>query len=228
MGHHGHFVETGLSVHDDDVAVFEWSFDDVADGESVGESTGSRGEVVAFAVLFDEVAGPLEIGGTAFDASNERFEIEACGAFRNGHVEGNGFGDADLVDVEVGVGGDDGARGKVAAFPHEIAADASCFADESLTEPLADLARDEGVVVCRGGDGRVEERADVPLEPSDDFVNNVDGVVRLQMVSDKIVGTNDFRVFVRQIIGHPSSFGGDAGANLRRRHWDDGGDHPLG
>ena len=227
MGHHGHFVETGLTIHDDDVAIFEGPFDNVADNERVCETARCVGKVVAFSVLFDEVAGPLQIGGSALDAPNERVEVEAGDAFWNGHVERNGFGHADLIDVEVGVGGDDGACGKIHAFAHEVAANAARFAAESLAESFAYLARDEGVVVCRRRDFRVDEGADVPLKPADDFSNDVRGMLRSEVMFHELVGPQNFRIFVGEVVGHPSSFGRDAGAYLRWCDRDDGGDHPL-
>ena len=58
-----------------------------------------------------------------------------------GHVGGDRARNADLVDLQVGVRGDDGAGGEVHALAHQVASDAALLALQPLFDRLKGAAR---------------------------------------------------------------------------------------
>lgn len=67
--------------------------------------------------------------------------VKGCDDFREGHVGCDGARDAHLVDLEVGVGGDDGSGGEVHTFPHQVTSDSPLLPFQTLFEGFKWAAR---------------------------------------------------------------------------------------
>ena len=67
-------------------------------------------------------------------------DIERSHDLREGEVLSDGPGHAHLVDVQVGVGGDDGTGGEVHPLPHQVAPHSTLLALQTLLDGLQGTA----------------------------------------------------------------------------------------
>ena len=131
VAHHRHLVQGGLAVEQHQVAALHVALDAVAQLEralGVGQHVG---EVDAAPVGADDVARASLAGRRVraeVDQALHALAVEGRDRLWEREVERDRPGHAELVDADVGVAGDDGARGEVDALAHEVAADAAlCF-----------------------------------------------------------------------------------------------------
>jgi len=128
MAHHAHLVQRRLPVEDNEVAVDHVPLDGVAALQVQVARLGVEAEVDAVAVVADDVLGARVVVGAAADQLVHAVDVEGGDELWEGHVLGDGARHADLVDGQVGVGCDDGARAKVDALAHQVAAHSALLA----------------------------------------------------------------------------------------------------
>jgi hypothetical protein len=132
-------VQGGLAVEEDEVARAQVALDAVADLEpAVGVGARVR-EVDAPAVRAHDALGARLPGRGVRPRVRERLQARAVAGrdgLGKGEVERDRPGHAQLVDADVGVARDDGARGKVDALAHEVTAHAPALALEARADGL--------------------------------------------------------------------------------------------
>lgn len=67
--------------------------------------------------------------------------VKGSNNLRKSHVGSDGSWDAHLIDLQVGIGGDDGSGGEVNTLPHEVPSDTSFFSLQSLLDGFQGAAR---------------------------------------------------------------------------------------
>ena len=143
--HHGHLVEGGLAVEDDDVACHEVALDDGAAGLYLSPEVPACLEAVLClgAIEADDCdalcAGVLV--GAGLDEALELADVERVDVLGDGECNGDGDRHAHLVDVEVGVRRDNSAPAEVHALSHEVSAHPPLLALQALRDGLVRAPR---------------------------------------------------------------------------------------
>ena len=224
--HHRHLVQRRLPVEQDNVAVLEVALDDppVLE-ERVGALVVPQVDPVAR--VADDVPRAGVLVRSVPDQFLEVLDVVRRDALRVGQSPRDRERDADLVERQVGVTGDDSSGGKVDALAHQVAAQPPLFALESRPDRLDGSSRFlqrlrlTGQVVVHVG-------RNVPLEELLKLVDDVRGRAFLFKLAERRVGANDLGELVRQVVlaAHRTAVDRDRRAHGRRRHRQDGQDHP--
>mmetsp|Transcript_9852 Transcript_9852/g.28938 ORF Transcript_9852/g.28938 Transcript_9852/m.28938 type:complete len:381 (-) Transcript_9852:863-2005(-) len=201
--HDGHLVQRGLAVEEHHVAVLEVALHAVAHLEVTVRRPLGHLEVPARAVGADDVARARQVVGSIVHELLQARHVERRHHLGVGEGRGDGPRHAHLVDGQVGVRGDHGARGKVHTLAHEVAAHAPVLALEPLGDGLegsprlgSRLTRHHGRVV--GDDGRV-----VVLKQLGELRDDVRGRALLLVAHELVVGLDHVRELVREVVLGP-------------------------
>ena len=241
VAHHGHFVQRRLPVKQDDIPVDHVAIHDVAAFQF--QFFGRVREAVAPpARRLDHTLGP-RIRVAIRDIHGQFRQVQLGHRDRVGQIGRNAQRHAQLVQRNVGVGRNDGARRKVAALAHQVVAHAALLGAEALLErlerpPTAPLARRQHprhIIVHESGHVVLQE----PVTLFDFFQLFFTGLaVRRQQrklrllrgyfLAQRIVGLDNVRQLVGQVVfGLLVAVLPHARPHMRRRHRQHRANHPI-
>mmetsp|Transcript_14393 Transcript_14393/g.39001 ORF Transcript_14393/g.39001 Transcript_14393/m.39001 type:complete len:244 (-) Transcript_14393:836-1567(-) len=205
VAHHTHFVQRGLTVEEHQVSVMQVALHLVSKLQPLVLPSLHELQVDAAPILTDdELCACFAWGrvGTIVHQRLQLVDVEGRGSFRERQVQRDGPRYAQLINADVGVARDDCARRKVDALAHEVAPDAAFFALEALRDGLDGAA---ALLHAWGhaGDGVIHVCGDVVLHELRKVVDDVLGCPILLLLAQRVVGANDLRQFVRQVILTP-------------------------
>jgi len=122
--HDRHFMQRGLPVEEDHVAVLQVALHLVAHLQVLVGLLDRVLEVESHPVVPDDEERAGQVGRSVGDELLHALDVERRNDLRVGQRGRDGARHAHLLDREVGVGCDDGARREVDALPHQVAAHA--------------------------------------------------------------------------------------------------------
>ena len=228
MAHHAHLVQRRLPIEHNVVAVDHVPLDNVAALQVQIARLGVKAQVDAVAVVAYDVLGARVVGGAATHQVVHVVDVEGRDELGKGHVLRNGARHTHLVDGQVGVGRDDGARAEVDTLSHEVAADAALFALEARSYGLERAA----ALLLGARHARhvvVDESGAVELEHLDVFVDDVGGGAAQLVVLQVVVHLDDVGQLVCEIVlGARRAEHDHRRSHAQRRHRHHGQDHPVG
>mmetsp|Transcript_35160 Transcript_35160/g.76853 ORF Transcript_35160/g.76853 Transcript_35160/m.76853 type:complete len:281 (+) Transcript_35160:3348-4190(+) len=223
-------MQRGLAVEQHHVPRVQVPLHLVAVLEHAVAALAEEAQVHALAVLLDDVAGAALPAGrvrAVLHQALQALDVVRGHHLRDGEVERDGPGHAQLVQAEGGVGGDDGARGEVHALPHEVPADAPLLALEALRDGL-DGAPGARVAARVPGDGVVHVRHHVELQQLRELRDQVRRRAALLLPPQVVVGADDVAHHVRQVVLRPGTAAHlDGRAHGQRRDGQHRQDHPI-
>lgn len=120
MAHHGHFVESGLTVEDDQVAVADVPLHLVAALQVQIGRLGVEPQVDTVAILTDDVLGARVLRVASLDQLLHFLYVERGDDFGESHVLGDTSRHSYLIDPQIGIGGDDGTGREIDTLTHQI------------------------------------------------------------------------------------------------------------
>jgi len=168
--HDGHLVQRRLPVEHDDVPVLDHPLHLVAVLEVLLHAR--HAQVEPHPVGADDVPSPWQLERPVVDQLLQPVDVEGRDDLGVRQVAGNGARDANLVDGEVRVAGDDRARGEVDALPHQVAAHAPLLALEPLRDGLERAARAGGCGL-HAGERVCDQGGEVVLQEGDVLQHDV-------------------------------------------------------
>ena len=179
-------------------------------------------------VVLDEDRLGAGVAYAVADVHHEAVAVVGSDDLGLGEVGGDLLGHAELVDVDVGVGRDDGAGRKVDALAHEVTAHTARLGAEA---GFQGLERAPGSL--RGGghalDVVVHVGRHVVLEVRGHLFDVVAGLTAVDLLAQFLVATHDVDELVREVVVHALVVVHDDGrADGERGHGEHGADHPGG
>ena len=146
----------------------------------------------------------------------------------NGELPGGADGHSDVVDGEVGVGGDDGTGGEVHTLTGQVGPEPSLLTLEPLGQGLEGPS---GPVPCGRDSGGlvVEVGGDVVLQELPEILDDELGCTVVTVLPEPLVDPEDIDQLVGEVIlGPVSGLQGDGGPDGHGGNGEGGEDHPLG
>ena len=187
-------------------------------------------EVQARAILADDVPRPRLARRRMRPILNQAaqlLDVIRRHRLREGHVQRDAPGDAELVNRQVGVGRNHAARTEVHSLAHQVAADAAALA----LQPFADaLHRPPAAHGCArlASDCVVEVAADVELQQVCELPNHVSRRAVCNLLAQVGVRADNLSQFVRQVILAAARIvDTHTWPHIGRRHRQDSEHHPV-
>jgi len=166
--------------------------------------------------------------GTVVDVLQQALAIVRGHDLGEGQVLCNLLGHTQLIQLNVGIGRDDGSGGEVDALSHQVAA----HTPRLCTEPRLQCSKRSAGALGRGFqslDVVVNIRRNIILQLGGVLVDVLCRVALVDLLSHLVVGTEDVDENVCEIVLHPLVVvHHNRGANRQGRDGEDGADHPLG
>eukprot|EP00959_Pyramimonas_sp_CCMP1952_P413653 8667311-Pyramimonas_sp.AAC.4 len=188
------------------VCEYPWLIRDAAVLEHAVAALAEEAQVDALAVLLDDVARarlPRGRVGPVLHQPLQALDVVRRHHLRDGEVERDAPGHAQLVQAEDRIGRDHRAGGEVDALAHEVATHAPLLALEALRDGLDGAAGARvGPRVAR--DGVVHVGHHVELEQLRELRDQVRGCARLLLPPQVVVRTDDVAHHVGQIVLRPA------------------------
>ena len=224
---HRPLVQRRLPIEEDVVAVNHMPVHDVAlvQIDHVGVDVPQRDHPL---LLLDEDRLGTRVFRAVADVHHQAVAVVGRHDFGLREVCRNLFRNAELVDVNVGVGRDDGAGGEIDSLAHQVATDAAGLGAQSglerlewPTRPLCGRWHALDVVVDVG--------RHVEFEVERVLLDVVPRLALVDLLAELLVAANDINEFVREVVVHPLVVvHHDGRADGERRNGEDGADHPRG
>ena len=220
-------MQRGLPIEHDDVAVLHVALH-LVPGLQHRLHVRLR-EVEAQAVVADDVARAWQLRWPVLDELLQLVDVEGSDDLGVGERGRDGARHAHLVDGEVRIGRDDGARREVDALAHEVAADAALLALQPLRDRLERAARTRGggqlarhVILDEGGQVVLQQPCGLQLDV-------VGGAILLEL-TQRLVGADNVLELDGEIVlaACVRRVHLDGRAHVRRGNGDDGEHHPVG
>ena len=227
MALHRTLVQRGLAVEEHIVAVNHVAVHDIALAQvnHVGVDVAQRDHAL---VVLDEDRLGAGVADAVAHIHHEAVAVVGCDDFGFREVGGDFFGHAEFVDVDVGVGRDDGTGREVYALAHEVAAHAPRFRAETGFQGLERATRPLG----GGGhalDVVVHVGRDVVFEVCRHLFNVVAGLTAIDLLAQFLVAAHNVDEFVGEVVVHALVVVHDDGrADREGRNSEHGADHPRG
>mmetsp|Transcript_26622 Transcript_26622/g.66902 ORF Transcript_26622/g.66902 Transcript_26622/m.66902 type:complete len:605 (+) Transcript_26622:2725-4539(+) len=228
MSHHTHLVKRRLPVEDDEITVLDVALDSVAVLEVEIAGLGHPEEVLALAVVAHDEARTRVLVGAVADQLVHAVDVERRHDLRVGEVDGDRARYTNLVDADVGIGRDDRTRREIHTFSHEVAANSTFLAAQTLPDALQHTA----ALLCGGtvaGDLRIDHGRAVVLQNLGVLGDHVRrGTVQL-VLAKRLIGLHDVGELVCEIIlSAQQAVHHDGRPSRTRRHRQHRQDHPVG
>ena len=231
VAHDGHLVQGGLAVEQHAVAVDHVPLHPVPVLQPLFALLLQEPQVHALPVLADDVLRPRLARGRVRSVLHELLQsLDVVRGHRLGvrHVERDAPRHAELVQHQVGVGGDDRARGEVHALSHQVSADAPVLPLEALRDAL-DRPPASRQRPGHPRHGVIHERHDVVLQQLRELPDDVLRRAVLFLPLEVFVRAHNLHELHRQVIlrsrGRVERHRGSHGV---RRHGHDAQDEPRG
>mmetsp|Transcript_24871 Transcript_24871/g.58302 ORF Transcript_24871/g.58302 Transcript_24871/m.58302 type:complete len:405 (-) Transcript_24871:178-1392(-) len=222
-------MQRRLTIEKNDIAIAQVTLDDPSVGQEKIGLVLHITKIDAGTIRTNDVLGTRVSGRTVGDESTQLSKIEGSDVDRHGQVHGHRPGDTNLMNTEVGIGGDDRAGTEIDTLAHEVATNTTLLTLETLldcleraTGPLSNLRHATDLVVHQG--------RDVVLQTLLELLHDDLGLSVRDGILQSNVGLNDVDELMRQIIlrAHGATAHGNAGPNVDGRNGQDLNEKPLG
>mmetsp|Transcript_19703 Transcript_19703/g.55021 ORF Transcript_19703/g.55021 Transcript_19703/m.55021 type:complete len:611 (-) Transcript_19703:453-2285(-) len=228
VSHDTHLMQGGLSIEQNHVVVAQLAFDDPAGGQQEFRLVLNVPQIDTSSVVADNVLRSGMGGRPVCHQLAQFVDVKGGDPIGDRQVHSHGSRNPDLVNSQVGIGGNDGARRKVDTLSHEVPAQPSLLSLEALLQglegtatALRDLGHPPELVVHKGRNVVLQGL----LELLDDNV----GFSVLNGVAEGNVALDDVDQLVGQIVFRGGSTAhADTGPDVRRRDRQDLDQQPIG
>ena len=224
---HGALVQRRLPIEEDVVAVNHVAVNNVAlvEVDHVGVDVPQRDHPL---LLLDEDRLGTRVFRAVADVHHQAVAVVGRHDFGLREVCRNLFRNSELVDVNVGVGRDDGAGGEVDTLAHQVATHAAGLGAQTRLERLERATRSLG---CgrHALDVVVDVGRHVEFEVERVLLDVVPRLALVDLLAELLVAADDINELVREVVVHPLVVVHDYGRTDREgRNGEDGADHPRG
>ena len=225
--HHTHFMQSGLSVEDHQVTISHVSLHSVATLEVEVTALGMVSQVNPLPSVTDDVLGPRILAVTLPHQMLHLVDVERGHNLGEGEVLGDAPGHAHLVNPQVRVWGDDSPSTEVHSLAHQVSSDSPFF---TLQPGLNGLQR-SATFLHGSWETRhvvIRQRGHVELKHLDVLQDDVGGRPLLLVPDQLVVGLQDVRQLVGQVILIPGRAKHHHGrSDAERRHGHSRDQHPV-
>jgi len=226
--HHRRLVERRLTIKQHNVAIHQVAVDNVAVAQinRVGCHVAQTDH--ALILLEKHGLGARVLLGTICNCLQQAVAVVHGHHLGEGQVRRNLERNTELVQLNVGIGRNDGAGREVHTLAHQIAADTAGLGTEARLESTKRTARALGsrlesldLIVHIGGN--------VVLQHCSVLVDRLDGLALVNLVAETLVVAENVDQLVGQVVLHALVVvHHDRRADGQRRHSKNCADHPLG
>mmetsp|Transcript_25875 Transcript_25875/g.74824 ORF Transcript_25875/g.74824 Transcript_25875/m.74824 type:complete len:428 (-) Transcript_25875:47-1330(-) len=222
-------MQRRLTIEEDDIAIAQVTLDYPSVGQKEVGLVLHVTKIDASTIRTNDVLGTRVRGRTIGDESTQLSKVEGSDVDRNGQVHGHGPGDTNLMNTQVGIGGNDRTGTEVDTLAHEVTTNTTLLALETLLNrlegaagTLSNLRHATNLVVHQGR--HVVLQTLLELLHDDLRLSVRDGILQSN------VGLDDVDELMGQIIlrAHGATAHGNAGPNVDGRDGQDLNQEPLG
>ena len=225
--HHRGLVQRRLAVEEHNVSIQQMAVHHIALAEiqSLGIHEAQRHR--ALVLLEEHRLGARVLIGSVADVAHQTVAVVDAHNLGEGQVHGNLQRHTQLVQLDIGVGRNDGAGGEVHALAHQVSTDTARLGTEAGLESAERTARPLGRR-CHALDVVVDIGGHIILQKRSVAINDLRRLALVHAVTQALVVAEDRNQNVRQIVLHALVVVHHHGrADRQRRNGKHRAHHPL-